>query len=219
MSLRKSTKADLRNYYTIILQSGIILALFVFILAFKIDLREEKKDMQLVQEQEIVEMEEIIQTKQVEKPPAPPRPPSPVAVPNDEIIEDVDINLDAELDLDAPMDMPPPPPPADDEEEEQEVFVVVERMPDLKGGLAALQSEIKYPELARKAGIEGRVFVQFVVDENGNVQNPKVVRGIGGGCDEEALRAVKKMSFTPGMQRGKPVKVQFSLPVVFRLQN
>jgi protein TonB len=215
---RKKPEADLRNYYTIILEGGLIVALLVFVVAFKVDLTTEKEEVQLVEKQETVKMEEIQRTKQVEKPPPPPRPPVPVEVPNDEVIEDEIIDLDADLDLDAPMDMPPPPPPAE-EEEEDEVFVVVERMPDLKGGMAALQKHIEYPELARKAGIEGRVYVQFVVDENGNVQNPRVVRGIGGGCDEEAIRAVKQVKFTPGMQRGKPVKVQFSLPVVFKLQN
>ena len=71
-----------------------------------------------------------------------------------------------------------------------EVFMIVEEMPELLGGLASLQSEIQYPAIAKNAGIEGRVFVQFVVDESGNVQDPVVVRGIGGGCDEEAIRGI-----------------------------
>jgi protein TonB len=215
---RKKPEADLRNYYTLILEGGLIVALAIFVLAFKVDLRTEQKEIKMVEKQETVKMEEVERTKQVEKPPPPPRPPVPVEVPNDEVIEDEIIDLDADLDLDGPVEMPPPPPPAE-EEEEEEVFVVVERMPELKGGQQALYDEIEYPELARKAGIEGRVFVEFVVDENGNVTNPRVVRGIGGGCDEEALRAVKQMSFTPGMQRGRPVKVKYSLPVMFKLQN
>ena len=73
--------------------------------------------------------------------------------------------------------------------------------------------------MARRAGIEGRVTVQFIVNEAGQVENPRVIRGIGGGCDEAALEAVKKAKFTPGMQRGRPVRVQFSLPVIFRLQS
>lgn len=78
---------------------------------------------------------------------------------------------------------------------------------------------MKYPQVAIRAGIEGRVTVQFVVDENGNVQNPRVIRGIGGGCDEEALRVVKTAQFSPGMQRGRPVQVQMSLPILFKLSN
>jgi len=100
---------------------------------------------------------------------------------------------------------------------EPEIFLVVEEDPQLIGGLESLQRTIRYPEIARKAGIEGRVFVQFVVNEQGNVVNPIVTRGIGGGCDEAALEAVRKAKFQPGKQRGRPVKVQYSLPITFRL--
>ena len=131
--------------------------------------------------------------------------------------EDEIINIDAELDLDGPIDLPPPPPPSDDEEED--FFVVVEQMPEIQGGMAAISSKIEYPEMARRAGIEGRVIVQFIVNENGQVENPRVVRGIGGGCDQEALRVIREVKFKPGMQRGRPVRVQFSLPIVFRLSN
>ncbi|HKK43986.1 MAG TPA: M56 family metallopeptidase [Balneolaceae bacterium] len=98
-------------------------------------------------------------------------------------------------------------------------FVAVENMPQLIGGLASLQEKIQYPETARKAGIEGRVIVQFIVDEEGNVENPQIIRGIGGGCDKEALRVVKQAKFKPGRQHGKAVKVQYSLPIVFKLQK
>ncbi|MDX1637015.1 MAG: energy transducer TonB [Balneolaceae bacterium] len=218
MSNRKKPSADLRKYYTVLLQLGLIVTLAACIAAVKIDFRSDVKDVDLTEEQEVVEMEEVVQTKQIEKPPPPPRPPVPVEVPNDEVLEDQIINLDAELDLDAPLDMPPPPDDGGDEEEEN-FFVVVENMPELIGGLASLQQKVRYPEMARKAGIEGRVIIQFIVNEEGNVESPRVVRGIGGGCDEEALRAVKEAKFKPGRQRGKPVRVQYSLPIVFKLQN
>lgn len=98
-----------------------------------------------------------------------------------------------------------------------EVFVVVEEAPIMMGGIEELQSRIKYPELAKKAGIAGRVFIQFVVDQEGNVTEPQVVRGIGAGADEEALRAVQTMKFIPGVQRGQRVNVKMSVPVTFRL--
>ncbi len=104
-------------------------------------------------------------------------------------------------------------------EEAPQVFVVVENMPELIGGLAAIQREIQYPVIAKRAGIEGRVILQFIVDEQGRVTEPKVVRGIGGGCDEEALRALQTARFRPGTQRGKPVKVKMSLPMTFRLSQ
>ncbi len=214
---RKKAGVDLRRSYNITLQVGLIVALLFIIGLVKINLYSEPPTPPPIEEQEEVVMEEVIQTKQIETPPPPPRPPVPVEVPNDEIIEDEILDLDAELDLDGPLDLPPPPPPAD--EEEEDFFVVVETMPQLQGGLADLQRKVKYPEMARRAGIEGRVTVQFIVNEQGRVENPRVIRGIGGGCDEAALEAVKQAKFSPGMQRGRPVRVQYSLPIVFRLQN
>ena len=213
---RKKPNADLRRFYGVLYQLGLIIALVIFIAAVRFEFRSSPPDEIVLNEQEIVEMEEIIQTRQMETPPPPPRPPVPVEVPNDEIIEDIDINIDADLSLDGPLNLPPPPPPAEDEED---FFTVVENMPELIGGLAGLQSSIIYPEMARKAGIEGRVFLQFIVNERGEVENPRVIRGIGGGCDEEALKAIQKAKFKPGLQRGRPVRVQYNLPVVFKLQN
>lgn len=213
---RKDSKADLKRSYNIYLEVGLIVALLFIIAAVRINLYSPPPTPPPIDEQEEVVMEEAIQTKQIETPPPPPRPPVPVEVPNDEIIEDEILDI-AEFDLDRPMDLPPPPPPAEDEEEE--IFIVVENMPELKGGQAGLQKRVKYPQVAIRAGIEGRVTVQFVVDENGNVQNPRVIRGIGGGCDEEALRVVKTAQFSPGMQRGRPVQVQMSLPILFKLSN
>jgi TonB family protein len=99
------------------------------------------------------------------------------------------------------------------------VFVVVEDRPELKGGMEALQQAIEYPEAAKQAGIEGRVFVQFIVDENGDVVNPKVTRGVHEALDRAALDAVKGLSFEPGKQQGEAVKVKMALPVTFKLSD
>ena len=208
---------DHRKNYKLHFQIGLISSLAIFLIAFKITIEAEPPAFIPIDIQEEVIMEEVIQTKQVETPPPPPRPPVPVEVPNDEIIEDEILNLDAELDLDGPIDLPPPPPPSDDFEEE--IFVVVEQPPVLIGGIAGVQKRIRYPEMARKAGIEGRVVLQFVVDKDGNIINPRVVRGIGGGCDEEALKALKDAKFKPGRQRGVPVNVSYSIPISFTLQS
>lgn len=213
---RKKPNADLRKYYTIFLQLGMVAVLLIFIVAMRVDIRADKQVVDFSEEQEVVKMKEVIQTKQVEKPPPPPRPPVPVAVPNDEIIENEILDISADLDLDQALELPPPP---QEEEPQESFFVAVEQMPQLIGGLGKLQSKIEYPEMARRAGIEGRVIIQFIVDENGNVVNPRVIRGIGGGCDKEALRVVKQAKFIPGRQRGKPVRVQYSLPITYRLQN
>lgn len=214
---RKQPQADLKKYYTIFIEFGLIATLLIFIVAAKVNLSGGNQVVDYNKEQEIIQMEEVIQTKQVEKPPPPPRPPVPIEVPNDEIIEDEILDINADLDLGQSLDLPPPPP--EQEEEEEDFFVAVEQMPELIGGLAELQGKIRYPDRARKAGIEGRVIVQFIVTENGTVEEPRVIRGIGGGCDEEAVRAVKQAQFEPGRQRGQAVRVQYSLPIVFRLQN
>ncbi len=100
---------------------------------------------------------------------------------------------------------------------QDDVYVIVEDMPELVGGMAAIQSEVTYPESAREAGVEGRVFVQFVVNEQGDVQDVVVTRGVGSGLDEEAVRAVSQAKFTPGMQDGEPVKVRMTIPIAFKL--
>ncbi len=105
---------------------------------------------------------------------------------------------------------------------EGEIFTVVESMPEFPGGaeqmISFIARNIKYPPLAREKGIQGRVFVNFIIEPNGSVSNIKVLRGIGGGCDEEAIRVVESMpKWTPGRQRGKAVRVSFNLPVRFTL--
>ncbi len=217
---RKKPAADLRRVYIINIQVGLILTLLAFILVFKMNLNFTGEFDIVEMEQEIIEMEEIIQTEQELTPPPPPRPPQPEPVPDDEIVEDMFFDLDTDLDLDAPLDLPPPPPPdIEEEDEEPEVFQVVEDMPEPAGGMAAIYQNIRYPDAARRAGIEGRVIIQFIVDENGQVRDPVVVRGIGGGCDEAAIAAIQSVEWSPGRQRGRPVRVQFQLPIMFRLQN
>ncbi len=102
---------------------------------------------------------------------------------------------------------------------DEEVFIIVENMPELIGGMTGLQSKVNYPQEAIDQGIEGRVTVQFVVSKEGDVIDPKVVRGIGAGCDEEALRVVSEAKFKPGEQRGRKVALQMSLPILFKLTD
>lgn len=215
-------KNDLRSTYLIRLEIGFILSLLIFISAFKLDIQPaEKEEPITIERQEEVFVEEIVQTKQELKAPPPPRPVVPIEVPNDEVIENEIIELDSELNIDESfMDLPPPPPKVEEETEvEEEVFVIVEQMPELIGGIASLNKYITYPEMAIRAKIEGKVIVQFIIDKEGNVIDPEVIRGIGGGCDEVAVQAVKKAKFRPGMQRGKPVMVKYSMPISFTLKN
>lgn len=217
MPVRKEEGADLRNWYRLFVQTGMVLSLLILVVAFQVNYTGSQTFEVNLEEQEVVDMEEIQQTEQETEPPPPPKPPVPIEVPNDETIDNEDVDFDASLDLDQELDTQQGPPPEEEEEDEDEIFVVVEQQPDC-GGVEALQDEVSYPEFAKKAGIEGRVFVQFVVDENGNVTDPKVTRGVHKLLNEEALRAVQSLQCQPGQQRGNSVKVQMSLPVTFRLQ-
>jgi protein TonB len=136
---------------------------------------------------------------------------------------------------------PPPPPPPARVDDAREIFVVVEEMPrfpgceDFPGDQKAkkacadaklmefIYSNIHYPAVARENGVEGNVVVQFIVNTDGSVTDLKIVRDIGGGCGEEALRVVELMNilkdkWVPGKQRGRPVRVMFTLPIRFKLQ-
>jgi len=101
--------------------------------------------------------------------------------------------------------------------DQEGIYLVCEKMPEIKGGLKALSKIIKYPKEAKKLGVQGVVYVQFIVDENGKVLDPKLIRKLGAGCDEEALRALGKLKFKPGYVQGKPVKARFTLPIRFSL--
>lgn len=96
-------------------------------------------------------------------------------------------------------------------------FVSVENMPEPIGGMSAIQSKIIYPEIARRGRIEGKVFVQAFIDETGVVTDAKIIKGIGGGCDEAAMKAIKQIKFKPGRQKGIPMKVQVTIPIMFKL--
>ncbi len=98
-----------------------------------------------------------------------------------------------------------------------DVYVVVESMPELVGGLEGIQSRLVYPEKSKAAGEEGRVFVQFLVDKGGNVKDPVIIRGVSPTLNEEALRVVRDVKFVPGKQRGESVCVKMTLPIKFEL--
>jgi protein TonB len=157
-----------------------------------------------------------------------PPPPSIVLniVENSVQIND-NVSINAEADESTQVDEYKIAAPVQEEEsevQEQEIFQVVENAPAFPGGDLArmkfLQDNIKYPIIAKESGIQGTVYVTFVVERSGAVTDVKILRGIGGGCDEEALRVVKNMPrWEPGTQRGKPVRVQFNMPIKFTLSS
>ena len=218
MPLKRTKKADLMAKYKRYFEISLIASLVLLIVAFKFFPSLKGEGAVLEGPQELFTVEDIQQTKQEDRPPPPPKPPIPIEAPADDVLEDIEIG-DTEIDFEATIEAPPPP--KEDKkviEEEPVYFVAVEEMPEPIGGIQAIQSKIIYPEIAKRAGVEGRVYILAFVDEIGNVTKAEVIKGIGAGCDEAALSAVKKTKFKPGKQRGKPVKVQVSIPVVFKLQ-
>jgi len=172
---------------------------------------------------ETIQIEEIYQTTQPPKPPPPPRAQTPIVVPDESLPDEEPLDLDATLDLDAALyvaSAPASTPPAvlvEEEEVSPEIFVAVEEMPTIIGGVKRLYEVIKYPDMARQASLEGMVVVQFIVTPEGLPTNPSILRSAGAVLDEAAIEAIMQLTFTPGRQRQRPVSVRFSIPVRFRL--
>ena len=224
MDLKKNPEADLEKKRRLFSQIGLVAALGIVLLAFEWK-TYDKTLMDLGELQVDDTPEEMIPiTKPEEKPPPPPPPPAPVLnIVEDDVEIENEIEIDeTEVDDDTEVEVVEIEEP-EEEVDEPEIFMIVEQMPTFPGGEAALhgylQKNIKYPPVARENGISGTVYVNFVVTETGKIKDIKILRGIGGGCDEEAVRVIKAMpTWKPGKQRGKPVKVSFNCPINFKLR-
>lgn len=225
METKKTEKADLENKKSLFFQIGLIIALLVVFAAFEYK-SYDKITVDIAQRMVDDTPEEIIPiTEQKVKPPPPPPPKqvTKITIVEDDVEVEDDIEIDVEADAETEMEEYVPQDIEEEEIVEAEIFTVVESMPEFPGGMAKLMAylgnNIKYPPLAKESGIQGRVFINFVVETDGRISKVKVLRGIGGGCDEEAVRVVEAMpKWKPGMQRGKPVRVSYNLPVKFTLQ-
>jgi len=223
MEPKKYKKADLEGKKTYFFEVGLIIALLVVFAAFEYK-SYDKQTIDLQQRAVDDTPEEIIPITEHKPPPPPPPPPKQVT--QIKIVEDdVEVEDEIEIDVEADDETVVEYVPVEEEEEivEAEIFTVVESMPEFPDGTVELyrylNDNIKYPPLAKESGIQGRVFVNFVVEPNGNISNVKVLRGIGGGCDEEAVRVVENMpTWKPGKQRGRAVRVSYNLPIKFTLQ-
>lgn len=227
MEVKKTDKANLEKKRGLFLQLGYVIVLGLVLLAFEWGTRPADID-ELVGLGEMDLEEEIIPiTRQQNTPPPPPPPPQTTEVIN---IVDDDVEIEDELILDdteADQDDMIEIVEFEEEEEEvneQEVFFVVEDMPTFQGQSSDafriyIQQNLRYPIIAQENGISGRVFVQFDVNAQGNITNIMVVRGVDPSLDKEAVRVVKSSpKWTPGKQRGRPVNVRFTFPIVFQLQ-
>ena len=211
-SIQRDPIVDLGASPAIVFEASLAISMLCIILVFVFFPTTGSVSTFAPQAQEFVKFEDIENTRQLNRPPPPPRPPIPIEAPSDQVLDDVDITS---TELNVAEDTAPPPPKS--EETEEDYFVAVEDMPEPVGGLGAIQRAVVYPEIARRAGVQGRVFVLAYVNEKGEVTKVEVQRGIGAGCDEAAVAAVLKATFIPGKQRGKPVKVRVSIPIRFQL--
>ncbi len=226
MELKKSKKADLENKRGLFLQIGMFISLVVVLYAFNYTVKVTKADsLGQVAASEINE-EMIPITRQEEiKPPPPPPPPAAVEILNI-VTDDTKINENLEImDSEATIETKVEVAQIVTEEKEaveEEIFVVVENMPEFPGGEMALRryinTAIKYPTIAQENGIQGKVFINFVVDRDGSISNAKIFRGVDPSIDKEALRVVMSLpKWKPGMQRGKTVRVSYTVPISFQL--
>ena len=227
MEIKKSPKANLDDKKLTFTLIGLVVALFVVWRVFEYKSYDKQNLDAFARQVEVIEEEMVEITKQEQPKPQIQTPKPQVTqiqvVDNEAEVEDLDIN--AEVDQNEEIEEYVCEAPEIEEEEivEEEVFLSVEENPEYPGGPAKLleyvQKNLKYPMMARESDIQGRVFVGFVVEKDGSISNVKVLRGIGGGCDEEAVRVVQSLpKFKPGKQRGNPVRVQYTLPIVFKLQ-
>lgn len=235
MESKKSPQADLENYRTILVETGLVIGLLlsIFLIEYK-TYEKAAKDMGEVEAE--IDDEVIPITERQTKPPPPPPPPPPEQI---EVVDD-EVELEEELDISSSE--------SDEMEEVEEIemeeetsdevlnFQVVESVPVFPGCEDAENNQerkqcfqrqimgyvgrnFKFPDMAKEMGIEGRVYVNFVIEKDGSFSNIKVVRGVDKMIDEEAVRVVKSMpKVKPAKQRGKPVRMSFTLPINAKLQ-
>lgn len=229
MEVKKVQKADLEKKRNTFFLIGLVVALGTTLVAFEWTTAPAKANSLGVIQSLEVEEEIIPITREAEvKPPPPPPPPKVIEVLNivdDDIqIEDELVIEDTEADDETVIDVQPLIENSNEEEEAvDEIFVIVEEVPEFPGGTRALyqyiNSQVRYPVVAQENGIQGKVYVKFVVDENGNVDDAEVLRPVDALLDKEALRVINSLPrFKPGKQRSKPVKVYYNAQITFKLQ-
>ncbi|MDX9773310.1 MAG: energy transducer TonB [Bacteroidales bacterium] len=228
MELKKNEKANLENKKSLFLQIGIIIALIVCIVALEWTSGQKRDSAYDGMSEEAIEEEQIPVTE--ETPPEEMPPPEVTVTDLFEIVTD-DVVIDNEVKFeddetseDKMVEIYAPVLQAEEEETEDEIFVIVEDMPKFRGGdinkfREWVQKRVRYPELAAENGIQGRVFITFVVETNGNVSNVSISRSVDALLDDAAKEAVAASpKWEPGMQRGRPVRVRYSIPIIFQLQ-
>lgn len=230
MEIKKSPKADLEGKKGVFFEIGLTLALAVLLFAFEWKSSTEQVTPFQTPAEEQIEDEIIPITQQMLKPPPPP-PPAPKLTDLIEIVED-ELSIDEELEIDDAeadvenknnynFDYDGDSWGEEESDGEGDIFQVVEDMPQFPGGSVQkwIAKNVKYPMIAQENNIQGKVFVQFVIEKDGSVSDVKVARSVDPSLDKEAIRVVKAMpKWKPGKQRGKPVRVSYTVPINFQLQ-
>ena len=228
MEIKKSPKADLEGKKT----TGVLIGLVLILAAMFVAFEWTERDVVITADsgiQEVAFEEEMVPITEQEEPKQAPPPPEAPKVEEVLQIADNDANVEettiqSNEDKGEAVEIKYVPAVVEEEEpEEAEIFMVVEEMPEFPGGMAEclkfLAKNIKYPTIAQENGVQGRVIVQFVVNKDGTIVDPVVVRSVDPYLDKEALRVIKAMpKWKPGKQRGKAVRVKYTVPVTFRLQ-
>ena len=227
MEVKKSPKADLEGKKSTWLLIGYVFILALMFVAFEWTERDKQVTTDTGMAAVVFEEEMVPITEQEEQQQAPP-PEVPKA---EEIIEIVDNEARGEEtvilasdETDMAEEVKFAPVVVEEEEpEEQQIFQIVEEMPEFPGGMGEclkfLMKNAKYPTISQENGVQGKVSVKFVIEKDGSIADPVVVRGVDPYLDKEALRVVKSMpKWKPGKQRGKPVRVSYTVPVIFKLQ-
>jgi len=225
MEPKKNPKVDLSKKSGMFLNVGMAVSLLLIIVAFEWKSYDDAGLMDLGSIED--DFEDILEIPPTEQPPPPPpkvQVPEIVEVPDEEEIEEeIEVELDVEVTEETVVEEIVFE-EAPEEENVDEIFTIVEETATFPGGQAAwgkfLQKNLKYPRQAQRMGIEGRVFVQFIVERDGSLTDIKVVRGVGAGTDEEAVRVLKSSpKWQPGKQRGKPVRQKYIQYITFKLAN
>lgn len=223
---KKTSKADLEKFRPLVFNLSLVITLLLVIAAFEWEgsVTGEKKVVAVDKS----DFEEIIEVPQTEIPPPPPpqviQQPRIVEVPDqEEIEEEIKVQFDIDVtDQSVSQEFKIETQPVVEEEEVDKIFLVVEQPASPKGGMSAfyefVSKNIHYPSQARRMGVEGKVFVEFVVEKDGTLSSFTVIKGIGAGCDEEAIRILQlSPAWFPGKQRGQPVKQRMVLPIHFKM--
>jgi protein TonB len=224
MEVKKTKKADLTGKHALFMVTGLVLSLTATLVAFEWKSYDSGELMNLgLLTDDFDKLMEIPPTVQPPRKPPVIQQPKLIEIPNEEeVIEEIDFNLDVTLtedqiieDLSFEDDIP--------EEKAEEIFVWVEEQASFPGGPKAwgkfLNKNFKYPRNAARMNIEGKVHLSFVVDKNGVISDIEVIRGIGGGCDEEAIRVLSNSPrWNPGKQRGNAVKSRMAIQIHFELK-